>query len=75
MWALNSGVVTSYSQKPPGGNCLTGYGSIIYGPLKGHIGLYRALYAQTLKLVNLIVVNFIGFLVITWNPVGISGPY
>ena len=32
-------------------------------------------YAQTLILVKLIVVKIIGFLVITRNPVGISGPY
>ncbi len=32
-------------------------------------------YAQTLILVKLIVVNIVGFLVITRNPVGISGPY
>ena len=35
----------------------------------------RKSYAQTSILVNLIVVKIIGFLVITRNPVGISGPY
>ena len=45
------------------------------------LGLYfgtsgeQVVYAQTLILVNLIVVNIIGFFVITRNPVGISGPY
>ena len=32
-------------------------------------------YAQTLMLVKLIVVKIKGFLAITRNPVGISGPY
>ena len=37
--------------------------------------VFRVMYAQTLILVNLMVVKMIGFLVITRNAVGISGPY
>ena len=40
----------------------------ILGRLVGTISTYLGTYAQTLILVNLIVVKIIGFLVITRNP-------
>ena len=44
-------------------------------PVMFYIDTYNNLYAQTLILVKSIVVKIIGFLVITRNHVGISGPY
>ena len=45
------------------------------GGVQGRVAFQWPGYAQTLILVNLIVVKIIRFLVITRNPVGISGPY